>query len=243
MAFTEFVRKFGRNEAIGTGFEVITAGGLYQMPQVAAATKLRVKAGNAADTVDGAGARKITIMGLDETGAYVEEDLVTAGASASADSVNTYLRLFRAFVKESGSYATVSAGSHTAAVLIENAAGTADWMTIFLTGYARSQSLVAAYTIPLGYTGTMKEITTSVKAAQAADVIMLKRENILEAAAPYSAMRTQFELGGLISTHTINPSQEEFGEFFPLTDIVFMGKASAQGDVSVEFMLELTNSG
>ena len=47
------VHKFGKNDAIGTTVKPICLGGVWQMPQVANATTLRVKAGNANDTAGG----------------------------------------------------------------------------------------------------------------------------------------------------------------------------------------------
>lgn len=239
----EFVRKFGRNAAVSTSFVPICTGGVYQMPQVSGATALRIKAGNANDTADGTGARKVMIIGLDATGAEVSEELTTAGASAGANSVNSYIRLYRAYVTESGTYATTAAGSHAANVVIENAAGTADWMTLVVTNYPRSQSLVGFFTIPLGYTGTMEEITFSVDSAKTADIMLVKRENILDAAAPYSAMRDQQEFTGVIGIHTLSPSKR-IGTYPELTDVGFMAKVPlTAADVSVEFMMNLTNSG
>ena len=61
------VHKFGKNEDVGATFEPLTIGGVYQTLQPAAATTLRVKAGNANDTAAGTGAREVTVQGLDET--------------------------------------------------------------------------------------------------------------------------------------------------------------------------------
>ena len=55
------VHKFGRNAAVTT-MAPIAFGGVYQTPQPASATTLRVKAGNTNDTAAGSGAREITIQ-------------------------------------------------------------------------------------------------------------------------------------------------------------------------------------
>ena len=77
------VHKFGR-ASVGTTYSPVTFGGVYNTPQVAGATTLRVKAGDANDTAAGTGAREVTLIGLDETGAEVTEAVATAGAAASA---------------------------------------------------------------------------------------------------------------------------------------------------------------
>ena len=61
------VHKFGRNAAI-TSIAPVCLGGVYQTPQVASATTLRVKAGNIADDEGQAGARTITLEGMDTHG-------------------------------------------------------------------------------------------------------------------------------------------------------------------------------
>jgi hypothetical protein len=76
------IHKFGHNTAIPTTYTPVTSIGSYPTPQVSGATTLRIKAGgDANDTAAGTGAREITLIGVDETGAEVTETLATAGAS------------------------------------------------------------------------------------------------------------------------------------------------------------------
>lgn len=234
------VFKFGRNSAVGTSFVPVSSGGVYQTPQAASATTVRVKAGgNAADTAAGAGAREVTVQGLDATGALVSEAIATAGASASAVTTTTFMRIFRAYVSASGTYATASAGSHTAAITIENGAGGTDWLTIDATDFTKGQIQIGSYTVPLGYKAYLHEIQIQIASTKVVDVILFKRGNILEAAAPYSAMRADQVYNGLteagLHLHFKYPKV-----FQPLTDIGFMAKvASSTAGVSVEFNLQL----
>ena len=232
------VHKFGRNTDVGTSFEVVTMGGVYQTPQAASATTLRVKAGNAGDTAAGTGAREITLQGLDETGAEVIEALATAGASASATTTATFMRLYRAFVSESGTYASSGTGSHVADLVIENGAGGTDWLTIDSTNYPRSQSEVAVYSIPLGKTGYITSIHISVSSKETADVQLFKRENILESAVPYSAMRVQVQFTGVGGEAILKPITP-MGPFPALTDVGFMAKGVAAAEVDVDFEIIL----
>jgi hypothetical protein len=232
------IHKFGKNPAVGTSFVPVTQGGVYQTPQVSGATTLRIKAGgNANDTAAGSGAREITFEGLDETGAYVTEALATAGASASSATTTTFMRLFRVYVSASGTYATATAGSHSAAIVIENGSGGTDWATIENTDFSRGQSQIGAYTVPLGKTAYLHALYVSVDSSKSASVIFFKRENILETAAPYSGMRLVLELGAI--------SGEEYVEFkcpqkFPaLTDIGFLAKTST-GTSEVDIDMEIT---
>jgi len=233
------VHKFGRNAAVSTSFVPIALGGVYQTPQPANATTLRVKAGDVVDTAAGDGAREITIQGLDATGALVSDVLATAGTSASAVSTNSYIRLFRAWVSASGTYASTSAGSHDSAIVIENGAGGTDWLTIGATGFPKGQSEVAVYSVPLGKTAYITDIKLTVDSGKTVDVVAFKRENILETAAPYTAMRAFRYWTGLKGDTTDNP-EIPYGPFPALTDIGFMGivAVTASGiEVAFEIIL------
>jgi hypothetical protein len=234
------IHKFGADQAVGTSFEPITSGGVWPTPQVSGATALRIKAGgNANDTAAGTGAREVTIVGLDETGAEVTEALATAGASASSATTATFVRIYRAYVSSSGTYATASAGSHSADIVIENSAGTADWATINSTPFPMSQSEIGCYSVPLGCTAYISNIVVNVDSTKAATILGFKRENILETAAPYTAMRSFLELGGVSGEEFITP-KIPYGPFPALTDIGFMAKlTSGSGEVDVDFEILL----
>ena len=232
------IHKFGAAE-VGTTYVPVTNGNLYRTPQPAAATKLRIKAGDVVDTAAGAGAREITLVGLDETGAEVTETLATAGTSASALTSATFIRLYKAWVSASGTYATATAGSHDSDIVIEKGAGSEDWATITATDFPHSQSEIAAYSVPLGYTAYIPGVIISVDAAKAADVIAFHREGILDAAAPYSAMRVWLQLKAVSGEEVIEP-HVPFGPFPALTDIGFMAKVpSSTGEIDIDFEIIL----
>ena len=236
---TSLIHKFGRNTAVGTTFVPVALGGVYQTPQPASATSLRVKAGgDANDTAAGSGAREVTLQGLDETGALATEAVATAGASASSATTTTFIRLFRAWVSSSGTYATATTGSHSAAITIENSAGGTDWLTIDATGFPRGQSEVGVYTIPNGYTGYLEGYRIFTDSTKTTDYILFRRESILDAAAPYEAMRE-------VSTGQIKGENATiaYGAPVKLTgpcDIGFMAKVgTGTAQVTAEFDLIL----
>ena len=173
------VHKFGA-ATVGTSFVPVARGSVWQTPQVAGATTLRIKAsGDANDTAAGTGAREVCLQGLDETGALVEECVATAGASASSATTTTFIRLFRAWVSESGTYASQSAPSHADDIVIENGAGGTDWATLSATGFARGQSEIGCYTVPRGYQAYVKGFVVSSDASKSTDFIFYQRRNIL----------------------------------------------------------------
>lgn len=242
-ANAEAIHKFGHNDNVGTTYVPITVGGVYQTPQFNAATTLRIKSGgNANDTAAGTGARKIHIQGLGSDGEYHEEDVVTAGASASSSTVGSYVRLTRAYVIESGTYATSSAGSHSANIVIENTAGTEDWATIKVNGFAESQSAIAAYTVPAGKTAYIKQLYVSVAATKVASIILFQRPGANKTAAPYDAMRIVMEFHNIENDAHFDP-QMPLGPFAEYTDLGLMGKlSSGSGEIDADFEILLRDA-
>lgn len=237
---TTILHRFGRDPAAGTSFAPVAVGGVYQMPQAASATTVRIKAGgNLNDTAAGSGARKVYIEGLDATGALVNEELTTNGISASTVSSNSYMRLLTAYVSESGSYASATAGSHAASIVIENGTGGTDWLTIDATDYAKGQSELGCYTVPLGKTAYISHIKADSEAANISDIVLFNRNNILDAAAPYQPAQIQLTLGGALASHTFNP-EVPYGPYPELSDIGFMAKVAAgTGIISVDYEIIL----
>jgi len=235
------ISKFGRNPAVGTTYVPIALGGVYRTPQVGGATALRVKAGGGAnDTASGSGARSVTFIGTDATGAEVTDTVATAGALASAASTVEFMRLYRAFVSASGTYATQSAGSHAADITIEDAAGTQDWATITTSSstFPRGQTEIGAYTVPTGYKAFITEVDVYSNSAKTTDVLFFRRENILETAAPYTAMRELFEvaLEGGHYFRTFTPPIKVTGP----ADVGFLAKVDATtAEVTATFDLVL----
>lgn len=235
----ESIKKFGRNDAVGTNYEPVSLGGVYPTPQSGSATSLRIKAGGSAnDDAAGSGAREITLQGTDENFNIISETLSTAGASASASTVNTFTRLFRFFVSGSGTYASSVSGSHSSDITIENSSGTEDWGLIDSSGFPNSQGEIGAYTVPTGKTGFVKLRDLSVNSGKTIDLAFFSRENADQVSPPYSAMRVQSVVSGVSggSIETFGSVDVPFGPYVGPTDIGFMAKvASGTASVSVEF--------
>jgi len=226
---------FGRNTAIASTFAPVTRSGFYRMLQVSEATALRIKAGgNASDTANGSGARAITLVGLNASGELISEVLVTAGASASAPSANTFIRLMDAFVSASGTYATQANSSHVGNITIEDAAGTGNWALISDGSFPRGDSEIGVYTVPKGRSAYVQAIRLGSSADKKANIILFKRSGILETVAPYSGMVlvAEFpEVSGSLQVEYDPPLA-----FPELTDFGFMASVSASTvDVTVSF--------
>lgn len=238
-ANAEVIHKFGSNTAVGTSLEPISFGGIYRTPQVSGATKLRVKAGNANDSSGGTGAQSVKIEGLNALGERISEVIITNGISAGADSVNTYVRLYRSYVYGSGTYATSTSPSHAAQIVVENAAGTEDWSTIPNGSMSTAQSEIGVFTVPKGKQAYVIDAKVSVDTTKVTSITFFKRENILQTTAPYSAMRKQFGAETVIRDYIQN-FDAPHGPFLELTDIGFMAKVvSGTATVNVEFSILL----
>ena len=233
------VHKFGKNEDVGATFEPLSIGALYNTVQPAAATALRVKAGNAADTAAGDGAREITFIGLDETGAEVTEAEATAGESASTATTATFIRLYRAYVSSSGLYAGAGVDSMTADIVIESTAPV-DWATIEKPDVGRSQTQIGQYSVPLGKTAYVMAYTLTTDALKEVDFLFFQRGSILDAAAPYEARRTVIEHVGIKGT--ISGTFSGAQKFTELTDIGWMCKAASAAEVTVDFDILLVDN-
>lgn len=232
------VHKFGHNAAIGTSYEAISYGAEYQMPTPSSAITLRVAAGDANDDAAGTGARSVRLQGLDATGALIEETIATAGASAGAASTNAFMRLFRAYVLESGTHAQVGTGSHADDIVIEDSAGANTWATITATDRAAGQTEIGCYTVPLGSSAYLASFLLTPETSKTMDVIIAQRQGILTDTAPFPAAREVARFIGVTE-----PISEEFltpVRFPALTDIIVLAKNSvgtAAASVTMEIIL------
>jgi len=234
------IHKFGRNKAVSTTYTPVSIGGVYQTPQTA--TTLRVKAGNVNDTANGTGARSIYIEGLNATGQLVSEVLDTNGASSGTASVNSYIRLFRAYVATSGTYATSAAGSHAADIVIENSAGGTNWATIEVGNFPKGQSEIGAYTVPLGYNAYINNMSFNVESTKSANILLFQRRGILDNSAPYDAIRLIFTVTGVGGNQTVADTVP-LGPFPELTDLGFLAMvATGNAIVSVNFEILLEST-
>lgn len=237
---TSVIHKFGRNSAIGTTFVPVAAGGVYQTPKGSAATALRIAAGgDANDTSNGSGARQVTVQGLDENGMFASEVITTNGVSASTATTTTFMRLYRAYVSASGTYATQSAGSHADTITIENSAGGTTWGVIDATSFPKAQTEIGVYSIADGYKGYVTSFFTSSDSTKTTDFILFKREEILLESAPFQGMRAQF-VGQSTGDNTVLITQSPIGPFNGPCDLGFLAKVDVgTASVSVDFEIVL----
>lgn len=234
------VNKFGHNKDIGTTYEPVTSGGVWPTPQFGSGKTLRIKAGGSADdTAAGTGARQVQIEGIEDvTGDYVTETVATAGASASSATTTVFSRILRAFVSQSGTYATSTASSHAGDIVIEASDASGDWGSIVQDGYAHAQSQIGVYTVPAGYEAHLLAYSIEVESTKTVDFLLMQRRNIDDTSAPYDASRVVNEFIG-VTDHV--EATLDLPIIFPaLTDFGFMAQASQAGaKASVDMTIRL----
>jgi len=186
------IRKFGGNPSVAASSteDVWSAGGTYS-GWLTSASAVRIQAGgNGADTSDGNGARKVVIQGLDENWADASEEVTTAGGSASSATTTTFIRVFRAYVSDVGTYT----GANTGAVTIETTGGVV--LASIEAGLGQTQ--MSMYTIPAGYNAYLRNCRAQVDGNKAMDMFMFQRENADDVTTPFTGKRLVDEFRQLI---------------------------------------------
>lgn len=225
------VYKFGANHDIAaSSTEDIVFGGL--MNWLTVATAIRVKSGGNAADIDstGVGARTITVIGLDENWNEVEEDIALAGANASTLTTITFIRVFRAYVKTTGTYTGVNTGDIT----IENGTG---GTTLVIIGAGKGQTETSKYTVPAGKTAYITRLSAEVDAAKAVDLSFWQRKNADIVSAPFTAKRIVSEFHQLIGQATLQ--LDAFIEIPEKTDLWWSGSTGAGNAAGVEVDYDL----
>ena len=113
--------------------------------------------------VEGTGAHRVTVIGLDENYNQIEEELITNGTSTRT-STKSFKRIFRAYV---------SAGATNIGTISISRGGT-DVAVIRATN---GQTLMSVYTIPAGYIGYLYKGTASIEKSGDATVNMFIKKN------------------------------------------------------------------
>lgn len=148
--------KFGFNGAVGDTEESIWChGGLYAYP--AAASVMKISSGSTDDAAAGTGARTINLSGLDANYNLISEDVTLDGQTA-VNTVNSYLRIFRARVTSAGSGGTNAGNIYIGTGTVTTGVPANVYGRISAT---EGQTLMAIYTVPAGHTAYIQQGTIS----------------------------------------------------------------------------------
>lgn len=235
----EIVHKFGSADSLSTTLAPVATSKTYQTPTVAAS--LEIVSSDTNDNQAGTGARQVTIEGID---ANWDRQTVVADMHASdgltAEPISgTWLRVYRAYVSASGSYAAVGTPSHAGTITIRGAGGGATWAdTTLISSFGLGQTLIGCYTVPRNYTAYVKNRSKRLESAKTANLLFFAREAADTVSAPYSAARVREALIDVSS----DPSVEEtrIGPFTGPCDIGYLAAStSTSTSVSVSYDIEL----
>ncbi len=236
------IHKFGRNSAVSSTFKPICLSGFYRTPTTN--TALEVVSTDADDNASGAGARTIYYEGLQESGGslVVVSDVVELDGTTAVALPDSLIRLYRWYVASSGVYASQSVGSHQGDITIRESGAGNVWAKIENNGFPRAQSQIGVYTVPTGYTAYVSKITYSVESDKEADILMFKREGVLNTTAPYNAMTLVTEINSATGNFTVDLKEPYV--FEEETDFGFLGKLKSNtGPMTVDFTIYLVQNG
>ena len=242
---SKIVNKFGRNGAVGTALSFISISGNYQTPLTA--TTLEIVSGSTNDTSAGTGARKVKVIGLNSSWDEVEVEVTMNGTTAVTLGTQ-FMRVYRMFVSESGSYATITTPSHLGRITLRTSGGGATWCIIDTiegtsTGFGIGQTQVGAYTIPNGYTGYLLSKTITVESSKPASVYFFKRENADDLTTPFTGAMRLFEQNDGIATPLTVVLKAPLQVIPQKTDVGFFAKVgTGTASVSTEFQLMLVQN-
>jgi hypothetical protein len=234
------VDKFGSSlNVTNTGFTVISHGDVYQVPTTA--QSLEFISDNAGDALNGAGMHELTIEGLD-----ANWDLQTVSVAAHATDgtiavaiTGTWLRVFRAYVTKSGSYATLAVPSHLGNIDIQNSGAGVLWASIINTDIPHGQTQIAAYTVPAGEVAYLGETNISTEVLKAVNVFGFRRPNSNDITTPFDgAMRSFTEVIGVEGGQSY-ASKTWKGPFDQYTDLGYLGKSTGAGTNSASIDFEI----
>lgn len=223
------VHIYGRNPSVDTTERVLWSAGAAAYTWLSAASTVRVKAGgNAADTLAGAGARKVLVRGLNSSWTETTEELSLAGASASSPTSTSFFRVLEAYVSEAGTYATPV---NTGDILIETTGGTE--VARLLAG--RAQSRLGLYTVPSGYTLYLTRILVSVEGNKSATLRLTQRQQAQVVAAPVQAARLVNEWPALSGVAEL---RHDTWEGYPACTDIWLTAQTASGTTAVSAEME-----
>lgn len=232
------INKFGRNIAVSTTETVVTRTGLAYTGFLTTASTIRVRAGgNANDTAAGTGAQEITFEGLDANFASVTATIATAGASASASTTQTFIRVTRCYVSDgkAGTYSTGVNGSNTGDIDIET---TTSVILLARISALSGQTQLAVSTIPAGYTGYLTKFEADVPQSKSCTIRLYQRRNGDDATTPYSPRRIIHTFSELVGG-AVKEWGPYYASFPEKTDIWVTAQKDAAGTAAVDTEFDL----
>lgn len=193
------VHKFGTNDSVGTSYEDIWKAG-SDLTYMTAADTMDVISSSANDTILGTGARKVFIEGLDGSFNIINEIVETNGLTGTT-TINSYIRVYRAFVTEVATYGTSNQGN----ISIQDTTGSTLQAYIGLEGGIGSgQTQGTHYTIPAGHTAYVVGMHASIETSKVVDYLIQIRREADNTSTPTS-WQTVFHIHDIAGSNILTP--------------------------------------
>jgi len=158
---------------------------------------------------------------LDETWTEATETITTDGATVSAATTITFIRVNRLFVSSSGTYSASGLGGTNEADITVETTGGVDLATIPAKD---GQTTIGFYTVPVGKTLYVDEVIIGVAGLKPATVKMFQRLDADDTTVPVQGRRLVSNFGEL-SGNVVIPYKYTIS-FPEKTDIIFTGMAA-----------------
>ncbi len=220
--------KFGQNLAVGTNEEDIQSqGGTLIFLQ--SAELITISSNNVGDTLAGANATSILIIGLDENFIEISE-IVNLSGTTNVNTTQEFIRVNRMSVNEVGTYGGSNAG-------IINGLSAVSLTTQIQIPAEEGQSKTTHFTVPAGQNLIVTAFRVTMDTGKEVDIIFKFRENADDITSPMSPVKTIRDLKGLSTPLSgLIKGNLKFGE---KTDIWAVGVASigtAQIEINYDFV-------
>ena len=224
--------KFGYGQ-VTTVLKPITSSGAFMTPS--SAQTLEILSSDADDSLNGAGAWKVVIIGLNSLWQNVQDTVSLNGTSAVA--LNTpFTRVYRMYILQSGVYANSSTSSHQGTITLRASGGGATWAQIgvYDATFGVGQSQIGGISVTETQTLYIEAISISIESNKLVDIFLFQRNRINTVSAPFSAFRTAKRWVGV--SQSVEQDFKVPIKFDGSCDVVFMGRVtSGTANVSINF--------
>ena len=190
------------------------------------AEKINITSSSGNDDIAGAGARKVFIIGLDENFDEISEEVNLSGATDS-QTTNKFIRVYRMYVSETGTYGGTNVGTITGTAEVNNTVQ----IEISL-GVGQSQT--SHYTVPAGKNAIVKSVSITMDTGKVITINMVMREFANNTGSSFSPHRHLQHWHGLDAPIAIESfANKNLNE---KTDIWFEGIVSTgSADVEINY--------
>ncbi len=219
----ETLSKFGHNLAVGTSLEDIQGEG-GTLTFLTSANIITIVSDSASDTIAGAGARSVEVLGLDSNFDEISEIVNLSGATA-VNTTLSFLRVYRMKVNSVGGYGGVNVGVITGTAFVNNSV-----QISILVGEGQSQT--THYTVPRGKEVIVTKFSISIETGRTTKVQFVVRENADDVVTPFSPTKVVKMWHG-VAAPLVQENKGDF-KFTEMTDIWMRGLTTTGATSEIE---------